>query len=76
MMWKIEIIHSKEEIYYSFEWYGQYPGEQTGCRKETKGTDDVVYIDQHIFKEAKTRREDVAMSWIDYKTSNDIISQI
>ena len=43
-----------------------FPKEQKECRRRTKGTND-LYADQHIGKDAKTWRENVAMVWIDYK---------
>ena len=35
--------------------------------KRTRGTAELIYIDQHILNEGKTRRENLAMVWIDYK---------
>ena len=40
-----------------------------------KGTDELLYIDLPILKEAKMRWENVAMSWIDYKKAYDTILQ-
>ena len=52
-----------------------FPEEQKECRKGTKGTGDLLYIDQHILKSSKTRKEDVAMTWIDYEKPYDMVLQ-
>ena len=41
----------------------------------TRGTDDLQYTDQPIFKEVKTRWKNITMAWIDYKNTFDIIKQ-
>ena len=55
IMWKILTAQIKEEIYYSVDCRGLFPEEQKGCRKGTRGADDLLYIDQHILKEAKNK---------------------
>ena len=61
-MWKILTAQIKEEIYYSLECRELFPEEQKGCRKGTRGTDYLLYIDQHILKEAKTRGKNLAIA--------------
>ena len=41
--------------------------EQKGCCKGSRGTTELLYIDQHILNESRTRRKNIAMAWIDYK---------
>ena len=56
MMWKILTAQIKEEIFYSLVNSWLFPKEWKGCHKGgTRGTDDLLYIDLHIFKESKTR---------------------
>ena len=43
------------------------PEEQKGYRERSRGTAELLYIDQHVLNEGKTRRKNVAMAWIDYK---------
>ena len=57
MMWKILTAQIKEEIYYSLVCHGLFPKEQKGYRRETRGTGDLLYIDQHILKATKVRRK-------------------
>ncbi len=33
---------------------------------------ELLYIDQHILNESKTRRKNLSMAWIDYKKALDI----
>ena len=63
MMWKILTAQIWEKIYYSLTSRGLFPDEQKGSR----GTAELLYIDQHILNESKTRRKNLAMAWIDYK---------
>ena len=43
------------------------PEEQKGCRKGSRGTNDLLYIDRAVTKEVKSRNKNLAMAWIDYK---------
>ena len=67
MMWKILTAQIREKIYYSLTSRGLFPDEQKGCRKGSRGTVELLYIDQHILNESKTRRKNLAMAWIDNK---------
>ena len=49
------------------------PEEQTGCRKGSRGTDDLLYIDRAIIKEVRSRNKNLVMAWIDYKKAYDMI---
>ena len=53
IMWKILTAQIREEIYYSLISYGLFFFEQKGCRKGSKGTAELLYIDQHILNERK-----------------------
>ena len=48
MMWKILTAHIREKIYYPLISRGTFPKEQKGCRKRTRGTGELLYIDKHI----------------------------
>ena len=54
---------------------GLFPDEQRGCRKGSSGKEELLFIDQHILNESKTRRKNLAMAWIDYKKAYDILPQ-
>ena len=44
-------------------------------RKGSRGTAELLYIDQHILNENKNRRKNLAMAWIDNKKANDMVLQ-
>ena len=50
-------VQIREEIYYSQTSWGLFSGEQKGCCKGSRRTAELLYIDQHILNESKTRRE-------------------
>ena len=70
LMGKILTAKIREEIYYSLTSRRLFPDEQKGC---CKGTAELLYIDQHILNESKTRRKNLAMAWIDYKKAYDMV---
>ena len=43
------------------------PEEQKGCRKGSRGTNDLLYIDRAVIRKIKPRNKNLAMTWIDYK---------
>ena len=74
MAWKILTTKIREKIYYSLTSRGLFPDEPKGCRKRSRGTPELLYIDQHILNESKTRRKNLAMVWIDYKKAYNMVS--
>ena len=51
-------------------------GKKKGYRKRTRGTYNLLYIDQLILSGVKARRKNVAMPWIVYKMAYDMLPQI
>ena len=49
------------------------PEEQKGCRKVSRGPNDLLYIDRTVIKEVKFRNKNLAMVWIDYKKAYDMV---
>ena len=47
--------------------------EQKGCRKGSRGTKDLLYIDRTVIKEVKSRNKNLAIAWIDYKKGYDMV---
>ena len=74
-MWKILTEQIRVEIYNSLVTCELHHEEQKGYHKETRETDDILYIDQHILKKSKTRWKNVAIAWIDNKKAYDIVLQ-
>ena len=59
----------RKKINYSFVSRGLFPGEEKGCDKGIRGTNNLLYIDKQILKEATTWQKNVAVIWIDNKNS-------
>ena len=55
MMWKILTTQIREKIYNSLKIRGLFPDEQKGCHKGSRGTAELLYIDQYILNESKAR---------------------
>ena len=72
-MWKILTRQIREQIYYSLISRGIFSNEQKGYHKRTRGTGELLYIDQHIPNESKTRRKILAFAWIDNKKAFDMV---
>ena len=49
------------------------PEEQKGRRKGSRGTNDLLYSDRAVIKEVKSRNENLAIAWIDYKKAYDMV---
>ena len=62
-----------DEIYRHLDENDVLPEEQKGCRRQARGTNDLLYIDNMIFREVKRRRKNLAIAWIDYKKAYDMI---
>ena len=75
MTWKILSSQIKEKIYYSLTSRRLFPDEQKGGLKGSRGTAELLYIDQHILNESKTRRKNLAMAWIDFEKAYDMVPQ-
>ena len=55
-----------DQIYAHLDQEKLLPEEQKGCRKGSRGTNDLLYIDRAVIKEVKYRNKNLAMAWIDY----------
>ena len=47
--------------------------EQKGCKRGSRGRNDLLYIDKKVLKEVKQRRKNIAMAWLDYRKAYDLI---
>lgn len=43
------------------------PEEQKGCKRDSRGTHDVIFVDKMVLKEVKRRCKNLAMRWIDHR---------
>ena len=71
LMWKLLTGMIAEDMYIHLEGRGILPEEQKGCKKGSRGTNDLIYIDQQILREVKSRKKNLTTGWIDYKKAYD-----
>ena len=62
-----------DRIYAHLDQEKLLPEEQKGCRKVSRGTNDLLYIDRAVIKEVKSRNKNLAMAWINYKKAYDTV---
>lgn len=72
-MWKLLAGIIAEDFYEFLDTENLLPDEQKGCRKNSQGTKDQLYIDKMVLKEVKSRKKNIAMGWIDYKKAYDMV---
>ena len=73
LMWKLLAGVIADQIYAHLDQEKLLPEEQKGCRKGSRGTNDLLYIDRAVIKEIKSRNKNLAMAWIDYKKAYDMV---
>ena len=62
-----------EQIYGHLDHQKLLPEEQKGCRKRSRRTNDLLYIDRAVIREVKSREKNLTMAWIDYKKAYDMV---
>ena len=73
LMWKLLTGVIADQIYVHSDQEKLLPEEQKGCRKGSRGTNDLLYIDRAVIKEVKSRNKNLAMAAIDYKKAYDLV---
>ena len=74
LMWTLLAGVIADQIYPHLDQEKLLPEEQKGCRKGSRGTNDLISSDRAVIKEVKSRNKNLAMAWIDYKKAYDMIS--
>ena len=74
LMWKLLTGVIADQIYAHLDQKKLLPEEQKGCRKGSRGNNDLLYIDRAAIKEVKSRNKNLAMAWIDYKKAYDVVA--
>ena len=72
-MWKLLTGAIADQIY---AYLDQVPEEQKGCRKGSRGTYDLLYIDRAVIKQFKSRNKNLAKAWVDYKKAYDMVTHL
>ena len=73
LMWKYLTGVIADQIYAHLDQEKLLPEEQKMCRKGSRGTNGLLYIDRAVIKEVKSRNKNLAMAWIDYKKAYDMV---
>ena len=71
LMWKLLTGMISEEIYGYLDERNLLPGEQKGCRKKSRGTHDLLFIEKMVLRDASQRN--LTMTWIDYRKAFDMV---
>ena len=62
-----------EEIYDFLSTEICLPEEQKGCRKNSGGTNDLLFICKMILREVEMKKKNLSIAWIDYKKAYDMV---
>ena len=73
LMWNLQTGVIADQIYGHLDQEKLLPEEQKVCRKGSRGTNDLLYIDSAAIKEVKSRNKNLAMAWIDFKKAYDMV---
>ena len=73
LVWKLLTGMISDEMYSFLEESNLLPEEQKGCRKGSRGTNDLLFIDKMVLREVKSRKKNLAMAWIDYRKAYDMV---
>ena len=72
-MYKLLTDVVANQIYGHLDHQKLLPEEQKGCRKISRGTNDLLCIDRAVIREVRSRKKNLAMAWIDYKKTYDMV---
>ena len=72
LMWKLTGVIA-DQIHAHLDHEKLFPEKQKGCKKGSRGTNDLLYIDTAVIKEVKSRNKNLAMASIDYKNTYDMV---
>ena len=73
LMWKLLRGAIADQIYAHLDQEKLLPEEQKGCRKGSRETNDLLYMDRAVIKKVKSRNKNLAMTWIDYKKAYEMV---
>lgn len=71
LMWKLLTGVITTEVYGFIE--DMLPQEQKGCRKNSRGTHDLLFIDKMILRNARRNQKNLVMAWVDYRKAYDLV---
>ena len=72
-MWKLLTSVIADQIYGHLDQQKLLPEVQKGCRKKSRGTKALFYVDRAVIREVKFRKKNLTMAWIDHKKAYDMV---
>ena len=75
-MWKSSSGVIADQIYGHLDQQKLLSEGQQGCRKRSRETNDLLYIERAVIKEVKPRKKNLALAWIDYKKAYDMVPHL
>ena len=73
-MWKLLMaVIAADQIYGHQDQQAFLLEEQKGCRKRSRGSNNLLYIDRTVIKEVKSRKKNLAIACINYKKDYDVV---
>ena len=73
VVWKLLTSIIYQKIYFHLHSNNLFPLEQKGCLRRSRGTKDQLLIDKLILCDAKKKRKNLCMAWIDFKKAFDSV---
>ena len=73
VVWKLLTSIIYQKIYFHLHSNNLFPLEQKGCLHRSRGTKDQLLIDKLILCDAKRKRKNLCMAWIDFKKAFDSV---
>ena len=62
LIWKLLTGVIADQIYAHLDQERLLPEEQKGCRKGSRGSNELLYVDMAVIKEVKSRNKNLAMA--------------
>ena len=72
-IWKILTRTISDKMYETLDETGVLIEDQKACKKGARVTNDLIFIGKIVLKEAKRRKKDLAICWIDYRKAYDMV---
>ena len=73
LVWKLLTGVITDEVYDFLETEKLLPEEQKGCKRKSMGTADLLFIDRVVLREARMRKKNLAVGWVDYRKAYDMV---
>ena len=73
LVWKLLSGVIADQVYGHLYQQKFLPEGQEECRKKSRGTNELFYVDRAVIREVKSRKNNLAMAWIEYKKAYGMV---